>query len=68
MSDVQDQILVPLKCRRLYQSATEAAINNEKEKKLSQHDFNLFSSHDYSGASSKIQYLLKFFLPLFTPP
>lgn len=68
LSDVQDQILVPLKWRRLYQSATEEAIGSEKEKKLSQNDVILLSSHDYSGASSKIQNSLQLVFPVFTPP
>lgn len=67
LSDVLDQILVPLKWRRFYQSAIEEAIDIEKEKELSQNDSILFSSRDYSGASSKIQNLSKLFFPLFIP-
>lgn len=54
LSDVQYQILVLMEWRGLYQSSTEEAIDIEKEKKLSQNDSILFSSHDCSGASSKI--------------
>lgn len=47
LSDVQDEILVPLKLRRLYQSARGETIDIEN-KKLSQNDFII------SSASSKI--------------